>query len=109
MEVFQEALGSNSVATGLIVLLLVLFIFCTVAVLAATSRVTWAFARDGLPGSSWIKKVSRCFHPVVLQPNLITPHRWSREHICLCTPSACPRLSPCPSASSTLGPPFHCT
>ena len=58
MEVFQEALGSNGFATGLTALLLVLFIFCAVAVLAATSRVTWAFARDdGLPGSSWIKKV----------------------------------------------------
>ena len=58
IEVFQEALGSNGFATGLTSLLLVLFIFCAVAVLAATSRVTWAFARDdGLPGSSWIKKV----------------------------------------------------
>ena len=60
MEVFQEALASNGFATGLTALLLVLFIFCAVAVLAATSRVTWAFARDdGLPGSSWIKKVSQ--------------------------------------------------
>lgn len=58
MEIFQEALGSNSFATGLTSLLLVLFIFCAVAVLGATSRVTWAFARDdGLPGSSWIKQV----------------------------------------------------
>ena len=59
MEVFQEATGSAGFATGLTALLLVLFIFCAVAVLAATSRVTWAFARDnGLPGSSWIKIVS---------------------------------------------------
>ncbi len=59
MEVFQEALGTNSFATGLTALLLVLFIFCAVAVLGATSRVTWSFARDdGLPGSSWIKRVS---------------------------------------------------
>jgi amino acid transporter len=58
IEVFRETLGSNGFATGLTSLLLVLFIFCAVAVLAATSRVTWAFARDdGLPGSSWIKKV----------------------------------------------------
>jgi choline transport protein len=61
MEVFQEALDSNGFATGLTALLLVLFIFCAVAVLAATSRVTWAFARDeGLPGSSWIKIVCHC-------------------------------------------------
>jgi choline transport protein len=67
MEVFQEALGSNGFATGLTALLLVLFIFCAVAVLAATSRVTWAFARDdGLPGSSWIKKVSQVLSPPLL-------------------------------------------
>ena len=59
MEVFQEATGTNAFATGLTALLLVLFIFCAVAVLGAASRVTWAFARDnGLPGSSWIKRVS---------------------------------------------------
>ena len=58
IEVFAQALHSNGFATGLTALLLVLFIFCAVAVLAATSRVTWAFARDNaLPGSSWIKKV----------------------------------------------------
>src|SRR5271155_1455607 len=65
MEVFQEALGSNRFATGLTALLLVLFVFCAVAVLAAASRVTWAFARDdGLPGSSWIKKVSKVPPPL---------------------------------------------
>ena len=59
IEVFTQALGSNSFATGLTALLIVLFIFCAVAVLAATSRVTWAFARDnGLLGSSWIKRAS---------------------------------------------------
>jgi len=55
---FASALGDNGFATGLTSLLLVLFIFCAVAVLASTSRVTWAFARDnGMPGSFWIKKV----------------------------------------------------
>ncbi len=59
IEVFTQALNSNGFATGLTALLLVLFIFCAVAVHAAASRVTWAFARDdGLPGSFWIKKVS---------------------------------------------------
>ena len=59
IEVFTQALGSNGFATGLTALLLVLFVFCSVAVLAATSRVTWAFARDNaIPGSAWIKKVS---------------------------------------------------
>lgn len=59
IEVFEQALSSSGFATGLTALLLVLFIFCAVAVHAAASRVTWAFARDdGLPGSFWIKKVS---------------------------------------------------
>ena len=59
IEVFTQALNSDSFATGLTAFLLVLFIFCAVSCLAAASRVTWAFARDnGLPGSSWIKKVS---------------------------------------------------
>jgi hypothetical protein len=44
-------------ATGLSSFLLAMFIFAAIAVLASTSRVTWAFARDnGLPGSSWIKQ-----------------------------------------------------
>ena len=77
MEVFQEALGSNRFATGLTALLLVLFVFCAVAVLAAASRVTWAFARDdGLPGSSWIKKVSQVPpHPKTLCYNYSLPLR----------------------------------
>ena len=44
-------------ATGLSSFLLAMFVFAAIAVLASTSRVTWAFARDnGLPGSSWIKQ-----------------------------------------------------
>ena len=59
IEVLTQALNSNGFATGLTAFILVLFIFCAVSCLAAASRVTWAFARDdGLPGSSWIKKVS---------------------------------------------------
>lgn len=58
IEAFRQALSSTSFVMGLVALLLVLFIFCAVAVLAATSRVTWAFARDnGFPGSRWIKQV----------------------------------------------------
>lgn len=65
IEVFTQALDSNGFATGLTALLLVLFIFCAVAVHAAASRVTWAFARDdGLPGSFWIKKVNLDFEPM---------------------------------------------
>lgn len=63
IDVFASALDSDSFATGLTSLLLFLFMFTAVAVMCATSRVTWAFARDnGLPGSSWLKKVP---HPLL--------------------------------------------
>jgi len=111
MEVFQEALGSNGFATGLTALLLVLFIFCAVAVLAAASRVTWAFARDdGLPGSSWIKKVSPSSSPPKPKPkpktlccnySLPLRNRLSLEHTCPCIPLACPQSFPCSWVLST--------
>ena len=78
IEVFTQALNSSGFATGLTALLLVLFIFCAVSVLAAASRVTWAFARDdGLPGSSWIKKVSPYIWPIACYPD--DQQRSSRE------------------------------
>jgi choline transport protein len=56
VDYFVFVLGDSGFATGLTTLLVAMFIFAAVAVLASTSRVTWAFARDnGLPGSSWIK------------------------------------------------------
>lgn len=56
VDYFYFVLGSKSFATGLTSFLVAMFVFACVAVLASTSRVTWALARDnGLPGSSWIK------------------------------------------------------
>jgi Amino acid permease len=111
IEVFQESLGTNGFATGLTALLLVLFIFCAVAVLAATSRVTWAFARDdGLPGSSWIKKVCHRRPPPphsVVQRKLTTSRRLSRGRTCRCTLLACPQLFLCSWVSSTSAPRLH--
>ncbi|KAK5085104.1 hypothetical protein LTR24_007240 [Lithohypha guttulata] len=58
VDYFWFVLDDRGFATGLTSLLIAMFIFAAVAVLASTSRVTWAFARDnGLPGSTWIKKV----------------------------------------------------
>ena len=64
IEVFTQALNSKSFATGLVSLVLFIFMFCAVACLAATSRLTWAFARDnGLPLSFLIKRVgTRTLH-----------------------------------------------
>lgn len=57
VDYFYFVLNSKTFATGLTSFLVAMFVFACVAVLASTSRVTWAFARDnGLPGSSWIKK-----------------------------------------------------
>lgn len=57
VDYFWFVLDDRGFATGLTSLLVAMFIFAAVAVLASTSRVTWAFARDnGLPGSTWIKK-----------------------------------------------------
>lgn len=59
VDYFWFVLDNKGFATGLSSLLLAMFIFASVAVLASTSRVTWAFARDnGLPGSTWIKQGS---------------------------------------------------
>ena len=57
VDYFWFVLDDKGFATGLTSLLVAMFIFAAVAVLASTSRVTWAFARDnGLPGSRWIKR-----------------------------------------------------
>lgn len=60
IQIFQQALpNSTAFTTGLASLLLVLLVSAVVAVTAAASRVTWAFARDdGLPGSSYLKEAS---------------------------------------------------
>lgn len=57
VDYFWFVLEDRSFATGLTSFLVAMFVFANVAVLASTSRVTWAFARDnGLPGSKWIKQ-----------------------------------------------------
>ncbi|EXJ61484.1 uncharacterized protein A1O5_11800 [Cladophialophora psammophila CBS 110553] len=58
IEIFKQAVNSNGGATALTSIVLSLMIFATIAVLAAASRMTWAFARDnGLPGSRFISQV----------------------------------------------------
>lgn len=58
IDYFGLVLRNRQFATGLTAVMLVLFMFCAVAVLTTASRITWAFARDnGIPGSSWVRKV----------------------------------------------------
>ena len=55
IEAFLQALHSLPWATAYTSVLLVLLVFANVSVLTATSRATYAFARDNaLPFSSWI-------------------------------------------------------
>lgn len=58
IEIFAQATGSNGGATGMTTVILFLVTFSTISILAAASRMTWAFARDkGLPGSGIISRV----------------------------------------------------
>lgn len=58
IEIFAQATGSHGGAVGMTTLVLFLIIFATIVTVTATSRMTWAFARDkGLPGSGIIGRV----------------------------------------------------
>lgn len=58
--IFQKALGSNVGAFCLMIPLLILGVICGVGCVTATSRCTWAFARDGgIPGSGWWRVVDK--------------------------------------------------
>lgn len=56
--IMLSATGSSVGAFCLLIPLLVLGLICGIGCVTATSRCTWAFARDGaIPGSGWWKKV----------------------------------------------------
>jgi len=58
--IFKHALGSSAGAFCLMIPLLVLGVICGVGCVTATSRCTWAFARDGgIPGSGWWSTVDK--------------------------------------------------
>ena len=58
IEIFKQAVSTNGGATAMTSVVLSLMIFATIAILAAASRMTWAFARDnGLPGSRFLSRV----------------------------------------------------
>jgi len=57
--IFASAIGNEGGAFALTIPLLVLGLICGVGCTTATSRCTWAFARDGaIPGSQWWKQVN---------------------------------------------------
>ena len=58
--ILKEAVGSPGGAIGLLIPLMVLALLCGIGCTTASSRCTWAFARDGaIPGSKWWMKVNR--------------------------------------------------
>ncbi|KAK6508386.1 hypothetical protein TWF506_010479 [Arthrobotrys conoides] len=58
-SIIVSAVGSSGGAFGLLIPLMVLAIICGVGCTTASSRATWAFARDGaIPGSQWWKVVN---------------------------------------------------
>ncbi|KAL8994774.1 MAG: hypothetical protein Q9188_006973 [Gyalolechia gomerana] len=57
--IIKSAIGSPGGSIALLVPLLVLALFCGIGCTTASSRCTWAFARDGaIPGSKWWKQVN---------------------------------------------------
>lgn len=58
IEIFYQATNSTGGATAMTCVILGLVFFATIGLIATSSRMTWAFARDnGLPGSHWLAKV----------------------------------------------------
>lgn len=57
--IIKSAIGSSGGSIALLIPLLVLALFCGIGCTTASSRCTWAFARDGaIPGSKWWKQVN---------------------------------------------------
>lgn len=57
--ILKSAIGNSGGAFALTIPIIVLGILCGIACTTASSRCTWAFARDGaIPGSTWWKKVN---------------------------------------------------
>ncbi|MCJ1388133.1 hypothetical protein MMC18_000978 [Xylographa bjoerkii] len=58
MEIFQSATGSVGGAAFMSVILFIMQTFAAIGLVAATSRMFWAFARDrGLPGWQYLSRV----------------------------------------------------
>lgn len=63
--IIKHAVGLSGGAFALLVPLVVLGIICGIGCTTASSRCTWAFARDGaIPGSRWWKQI----HPTLNVP-----------------------------------------
>lgn len=71
IDVLNSALGSTAGATALASILAFMNASCCMTMLAAASRQAWSFGRDeGLPFSSWFRKVSKHPQPIYILTNL---------------------------------------
>lgn len=87
IEITAQAVGTKG-ATALISLTLSLFVFATVSVYAAASRMLWAFARDhGVPGSRYLGQVSLQPKLTMTSFSVLIPQNRLRNVLnCLCIP-----------------------
>lgn len=61
--IFHIVMGSPGGGLGLIFLVLVITLFCSISITVAASRCTWAFARDdAIPGAKLWAKVDKRFN-----------------------------------------------
>ncbi|KAL8712513.1 MAG: hypothetical protein Q9220_003361 [cf. Caloplaca sp. 1 TL-2023] len=59
MDIYKYAVGSTSGATAMVCVIIVTQFFACISVLATTSRMLWAFAReDGVPFARYIARVN---------------------------------------------------
>ncbi len=66
MQIFYQSTGSKAGANAMIAILLLMTVCGTIASLATSSRLIWAFARDrGLPFSRHVSKVGSPLIPYV--------------------------------------------
>ena len=70
IEIFYQGVrNSTRGATAMVSFIDALLIFCCISLMAAASRMMWAFARDqGLPGSKYLARVCRPIQPQPLHP-----------------------------------------
>lgn len=58
IEIFRQATNSNSAATGMTCIIVIIMFAAAIGIMATASRLLWAFARDhGVPGSAYLSRV----------------------------------------------------
>ena len=90
MDIFLTATNSHAGASVMISILITITICATVAFVATTSRLIWAFARDrGFPGWQYVKKVRHHYQNslayqarVCADTNLVGPTNQHRPPPC---------------------------